>query len=500
MIQNKYIIRLSFIALFVNIVANIILYRYFMIEEVLIKQAITQNLFVADSYKKHIWNHRKPAMAQVQQTSQGFLRNKEFIEFASASLEFLRNTNADISIFNKFGTQFFSNHQQKMVKVEKNDHLFTHEKILLYLDEYFLKEYTPDNAFAEAYMGRTVSSLIPRAILTEKNDIKYEKSFITTYVPIINDSNGNFSVDGVMKITRDITNEWTNVIYLERRIFSAFLIVFLVFFAIVLYNTSRAQRIINKQIETNKALVEEKAKAEMENSAKTDFLANISHELRTPLNAIIGFSEIILAQTYGKIANDQYEDYVGDINASGKHLLGVINDILDLSKASANKLTIEEAELDLSKLMLSSMRFVKPRADKANIQLVEQIPSQHIVIIADQKRLKQALLNLLSNAVKFTPAGGVVTLSVKKDVIKKLVYITVEDTGIGMNDKDIPKALAPFGQVDNSTSRKYDGTGLGLPLTKKLVELMNGSFDLQSIPNEGTKITITFKYSGIIEL
>jgi two-component system cell cycle sensor histidine kinase PleC len=311
---------------------------------------------------------------------------------------------------------------------------------------------------------------------------------------------GQFSIEGIVQITTDITPQWDNITFIEKRIFIAFIVVFLVFFIIVMYNTNYAQRVINKQFESNRALEEAKNRAEMESSSKTEFLANISHELRTPLNAIIGFSEIIMAETYGKMENRQYKDYIVDINGSGKHLLSVINDILDFSKASANKLNVDKMELDLNKLAAASMRFVKPRADGASVQLIEDMPKDHIIIYADPKRLKQALLNLLSNSVKFTPTDGSVTLSIKKDKIKKLVYIAVTDTGIGMSDQDIPKALSSFGQVDNTLSRKYEGTGLGFPLTKKLIELMDGQFDIQSIPGEGTSVTITFEYSESIEL
>jgi len=181
-------------------------------------------------------------------------------------------------------------------------------------------------------------------------------------------------------------------------------------------------------------------------------------------------------------------------------LLSVINDILDFSKAAADKLQVDKIELDLNKLASSSMRFVKPRADEASVKLIEDFPAEHVIIYADPKRLKQALLNLLSNSVKFTPAEGSVTLAIRKNVIEKLVYISVTDTGIGMSDQDIPKALSSFGQVDNKLSRKYEGTGLGLPLTKKLVELMSGKFDLKSSPGKGTTVTIVFEYTESIQV
>jgi two-component system cell cycle sensor histidine kinase PleC len=156
-------------------------------------------------------------------------------------------------------------------------------------------------------------------------------------------------------------------------------------------------------------------------------------------------------------------------------------------------------DLDLNKLAAASMRFVKPRATKANIRLIEDFPEEHVVIKADAKRLKQVFLNLLSNSVKFTPSDGSVTLSIKKDAFKKLVYISVTDTGIGMSEEDIPKAISSFGQIDSKLSRKYEGTGLGLPLTKKLVELMNGTISVDSTENYGSifKIVIPLPHASI---
>jgi two-component system cell cycle sensor histidine kinase PleC len=220
--------------------------------------------------------------------------------------------------------------------------------------------------------------------------------------------------------------------------------------------------------------------------------------LRTPLNAIIGFSEIILSGADDKTKEAQYKDYINDINSAGKHLLGVINDILDFSKASADKLKVDNVELDLNKLIISSMRFVQPRADEAKVRLIEDLPKTHIIVKADPKRLKQVMLNLLSNAVKFTLENGFVTVLVRADEIKKCVDIKIIDTGIGIKESDIPKALSIFGQIDTKLSKKYEGTGLGLPLTRKLVELMQGTFELQSTVGVGTIITLTFKYEDNI--
>ena len=273
-----------------------------------------------------------------------------------------------------------------------------------------------------------------------------------------------------------------------------FITIFLIFFIIILYNTNYAQRIINRQFEADRILEEAKILAEKENLSKSQFLANVSHELRTPLNSIIGFSEIILADKNIQINNEQYHEYIQDINNSGNHLLSIINDILDFSKACADKLKLDSLELDLNKLITSMIRFVKPKADEAKVQLIENLPKKHIVMIADAKRLKQVILNLLSNAIKFTNEGGTITVILTNNESERLVYIKVIDTGIGISERDIPKALSVFGQIDSTLSKKHDGTGLGLPFTQKLVELMGGQFDLKSTVDVGTIITLIFKY------
>lgn len=500
-IQNKHIIRLSFIGLFLIVVANIVLYRYFMIEEVVIKQMADYSVQVANVYKSRIWDGNENAVKKIKSEDYlTLLTDQDFINFAKSSSDYFKNTNSTVIVYDKSGKNLFTNISNQSLKIQKFTSSDLYDNVILALDKYFLQDYVAGNHLTEAYRGKTSHSLISRAIVIDEDDNRTEKSFIVSYIPIITSASGDFSVEGMVEITTDITDQWDNITYLEKRIFVSFVVVFIIFFAIVMYNTNYAQRIINKQFETNRALKEAKIRAETESSAKTEFLANISHELRTPLNAIIGFSEIMIAETYGKVENKQYKDYITDINNSGKHLLSVINDILDFSKASADKLNVEKVELDLNKLASSSMRFVKPRADEAGVRLIEELPTEHIIIVADPKRLKQALLNLLSNSVKFTPTDGSVTLSIRKDINKKKVLISVVDTGIGMSDKDIPKALSSFGQVDNKLSRKYEGTGLGLPLTKKLVELMNGKFDIRSAPGKGTTVTIEFEYSKSIEI
>lgn len=511
MIHNKYIIRLSFLVLFLNIIINIMLYRYFMIEKIIVKQVIEDNQRTVRLYKQHIWDKHNEAVKKIKNTYYiNLLQDPDFIDFIKDTIAFFRNINAEIYLYDMYGNLIATNYKHEIqndenIKQYHDEHDSIYDAVLSQIDNLFLKDLLSKSTIETAYQGKATYNLwhkhnISNSLYIFSDNKEYKKlSFIGSYIPIIDDNFGDFIVDSVIKINTNVTEQWNNISYLETRTLIAFIIIFSIFFIIVTYNTNYARRIINKQFETNKDLEEAKIKAETENSAKTEFLANVSHELRTPLNAIIGFSEIIIAETYGIIENKQYKEYIHDINNSGKHLLSIINDILDFSKASVDKLKVEHIELDLNKIASSSMRFVKPRADEAKVSLIEDIPDEHIIILADPKRLKQALLNLLSNSVKFTPENGSITLKIFKDSLKQEVNIQVIDTGIGISQKDIPKALSTFGQIDSKLSRRYEGTGLGLPLTKKLVELMQGHFDIQSTIGVGTTVTLTFKYLSNLE-
>jgi len=246
------------------------------------------------------------------------------------------------------------------------------------------------------------------------------------------------------------------------------------------------------------ALIQAKEQADFANRSKSEFLANMSHELRTPLNAIIGFAEIIKDQLFGPVGQSQYVEYARDIYDSGALLLSLINDILDMSKIEAGKRALAEGVLDVDHVIQSVFRLVVSRAKMGKLHLTVKVPKDLPALRGEERALKQVLTNLLTNAIKFTPEGGDVTLSVRMDDFNRMC-IKVEDTGIGMAPEDIPVALAPFGQIESALSRKNQGTGLGLPLTKALVELHGGVLDLQSKPNSGTTVTIIFPADRVVK-
>ncbi|MBM3487101.1 MAG: PAS domain S-box protein [Alphaproteobacteria bacterium] len=253
---------------------------------------------------------------------------------------------------------------------------------------------------------------------------------------------------------------------------------------------ARFSRDITRQRNAEENMRLAKEAAEIANRSKSEFLANMSHELRTPLNAIIGFSEMMVSEIFGVLGSENYRAYVRDIHDSGRHLLQVINDILDLSKIEAGKLAPSIALVDVRQTIEASLRLVKPRADGQGITLSARIGDGLGAVEADERMLKQVLMNLLSNAVKFTPAGGCVGVRARR--VRDGVAITVVDTGIGIAAADIPRVMQPFSQVDSTLSRKYDGTGLGLPLTKSLVELQRDRFVLRSRPGLGTVASVIF--------
>jgi len=235
--------------------------------------------------------------------------------------------------------------------------------------------------------------------------------------------------------------------------------------------------------------IEEKSRQlEIANKHKSDFLANMSHELRTPLNAIIGFSEVLIEKMFGEI-NEKQLDYLNDIHSSGRHLLSLINDILDLSKIEAGRMELDLNDVNVPDTLASALTLVRERAQNHGIELALEVDSKIDVIEADERKVKQVVLNLLSNAVKFTPDGGRIALSAMLDTDH--IAVAVQDTGIGIAPEDQEAVFEEFKQVGRDYTKKAEGTGLGLALTRRIVELHGGRIWLASVPGKGSTFTFT---------
>jgi PAS domain S-box-containing protein len=240
------------------------------------------------------------------------------------------------------------------------------------------------------------------------------------------------------------------------------------------------------------------AQAETANRAKSEFLANMSHELRTPLNAIIGCSEAMQSEFLGPLGNERYQEYVEDIRSSGNHLLQIINDLLDLSKIEAGKLELDEQRVDINELVESSLKIIRERAERGGITTEISLAAPPPHLWADERTCKQVLFNLLSNAVKFTETGGTITVSTELEPDGRCV-VRVRDTGIGIPEEDLEKILEPFTQVEASLVRNHEGTGLGLPLTKAIVEMHGGEMTVESAVGVGTSVSVHFPAERLME-
>jgi|GEM_PF-1478217 len=247
---------------------------------------------------------------------------------------------------------------------------------------------------------------------------------------------------------------------------------------------------VTKLKQAEESLRRAKEEAEYANRAKSEFLANMSHELRTPLNAVIGFGSLLSQEVYGAHSDSRYQEYAEDICASGQHLLDLINDILDVARIEAGSMELEEYELDLKGINATCLKLVGGRATKANLTIETRVDPAGLRLYADGRRVKQILINLLSNSVKFTPGGGSITVQWVLEGDR--VVLEVIDTGVGIDEKILPRLFEPFSRGEDSLTREYEGTGLGLSLVRKLTLLHDGDVVVKSKPGAGTTVRVSF--------
>jgi signal transduction histidine kinase len=276
----------------------------------------------------------------------------------------------------------------------------------------------------------------------------------------------------------------------------------------LMYEAQRVSRLhVEKQVEertaklhdalellkqAEKELSRRLEKSETTSQAKSAFVAEMSHELRTPLNAILGFSELLRDERFGPLGSPKYKDYATVIHESGSYLLRIVDDLLDLSRAEAGKLEVRLEQVDASKVVAATVRMLAGLAKDAGVDVRVDIPEDFPSLRTDEQRLGQVLVNIVTNALKFTPPGGFVTVQGRHDPTEGAVLLVVSDTGVGIAPEDIPMALSPYGQVGRRNTAKHKGTGLGLPLTKRLVEALGATFELRSKVGVGTVVTLRF--------
>lgn len=355
------------------------------------------------------------------------------------------------------------------------------------------KDEDDDEGVAAAAKGVVASELVHANTLDAFEGRISDRDVISSYVPIRAVSSQGIAgaegpVIGVFEVYDDVTtftaaiNRFTY--WLVWITVCSALLVNIVLILIV----GRGDRLLQRQHERSLELARSVSRADAANRAKTEFLANMSHELRTPLNAIIGFSDLMLKQTFGALGDKRYTAYINDIRDAGQKLLETIDNMLDLMKIELGRMQVRTEDIRPKDLASEIVRMVEPTAKARQIVLRLDCDGNLPVLATDGPKLRKSLLSLLSNAIKFSPPGSPVILSCQPD--QGGCRFAVIDRGIGMSAEEIPIALSPFRQVDGSLSRKFEGTGLGLPLAKDLVELLGGRLEVTSLPGSGTTVTI----------
>jgi signal transduction histidine kinase len=315
---------------------------------------------------------------------------------------------------------------------------------------------------------------------------------LSSYVPI-RTSWPNGTIEGVAEVYRDVTSLVADINSSWIRDAAIVGSAFLFAFAVLVVLIWRLDRVMRLQHRANLRLNIAMSRIQAASEAKSEFLAHMSHELRTPLNAIIGFSELIRDEIRGPIGNNEYKSYVEDICSSGHHLLEMIEHVLDLVKVENGKMDIISAPTNITEEVHQVIRMFTTMMEKTHHTVTIDVQGLKRMIETDASKLRQILINLVSNAVKFTPPGGQIRFEIDQSKDHE-TRVSVIDTGIGMSQEDIQTARMPFGHVKNPFAKNHDGTGLGLPLCLRLAELIGGTLDIHSAPDQGTTVSLTLPH------
>jgi signal transduction histidine kinase len=345
-----------------------------------------------------------------------------------------------------------------------------------------------NDGFEVAIKGNVKSELEFEPAINIFDRVITDRHTVSSYIPIF-DTDDHKKPVAVFEIYDDITGLLAEFRDSEIRTGLFLGSVLLLIYAVLVMMVVRTELVARRNQQARVRLADAAARADAASTAKSEFLANMSHELRTPLNAIVGFSEVMKDGLLGPVTPRPYAEYVRHIWVAASHLTDIIGNILDLSKIDAGKVTVEKSRVALPETILLVCGMMHDKASKRGIALTQEIEPGIDTIVTDAVKLRQVLLNLLSNAIKFTGEGGKVTLHISR--VADGIQFAIRDTGIGMDEAGIKIAMSPFGQVESPFSRMHEGTGLGLPLTLRLVNLIGGRMAISSEKGIGTLVTVT---------
>lgn len=354
-------------------------------------------------------------------------------------------------------------------------------------------DYSERAGYISAVNGKAYSDNSFRPNFKTMHGERQDIEILATYLPVFQNME-NTQVAAVVEIYVDVTgiaNESINsttILLLVGTTPVVLMIVFALLFSVVAITEERLRKESIQRLESAKIA----AKAEAANQSKSEFLANMSHEIRTPLNAIIGFAEVIRDQFYGPKENPKYQDAAGDIHKAGRHLLVILNDILDLAKIEAGRMTVRSEWCDITALLTDALQYIELSAARKNITLNVTSKNTPQMVSIDPVKMTQILLNIITNAVKYTPDGGEIWISLVKQKNGPGIEFKCRDNGIGMTPEELVESMTPFGRGSSAYSTKVRGTGLGLPLTKEFARLLNGHLEINSEKGSGTLVRICF--------